>query len=104
MPDHGIWRVRTYSERIQSLVYLEHFTSPHDIPLTWLVAFMLRRHPVPHPTEPTWVQTLYGAQHPLYTWTPDDVQAKATAVVLGLVIFQTRMMSVNEIEMAVMIQ
>ncbi|CAK9011642.1 Reverse transcriptase domain-containing protein [Durusdinium trenchii] len=30
--------------------------------------------------------------------------AKATAVVLGLVIFQTRMMSVNEIEMAVMIQ
>ena len=53
-----------------------HFTSPHDIPLAWLVAFMLRRHPVPHPNEPTWVQTLYSALRPLYTWTPDDVQAK----------------------------
>ena len=41
----------------------QHFTFPLDLPLTWLVAFMLLRHPTPHPQKPPWVTTFYDAQH-----------------------------------------
>ena len=66
-----------FLHRLQAIFsHPQHFTSPLDLPLTWLVAFMLRRHPTPHPQEPPWVDTFYNAQHPLYTWTPHTVQDK----------------------------
>ena len=53
-----------------------HLTLPFPPAIAWLVAFMVRRHPQPHPHEPLWLNTFYTTQHPLYTWTPEEVQRR----------------------------